>query len=718
MGSAASVFSDFSDKSDGDCVDAAYLRAKFGAAFQERAFNRLASPDGRLHAEKVGLLMEQCLREAHAKQQWWTHLDATKVMVGEDAGDMAPDPQTPLEKMQFMFKWADLDGDGYLNMKETKRLMSLSGQDLDKDGWIEISQSLSFNPLIGMSFDCCKQVWDDIEDDYLAVKAQEKLEFMFQWCDKDGDGFLSYDEVAAMVKIQDATATFEKAEFNDECVRLGCDPEKGLTLAAVKILWKDDADAVYEIVKKDEKMRQMFRWADKDWNGYLDRKEAEALQLLTTPGFEMTPEMWNAFAEQSGFDPAKGFDYETASALWEDVDEDYAALFGQADREAAAAQAFISELEECWTALMRSETDGAAFDTRADVEAFGLTCDEETAGLAFKWLKRAVTTKASSKSFHKAKECVRALLASDAFWKGLGCRGNSWLRKANVFNDEEFAQFRELCIEKLKEIGNEYKHYFDEHKIGDKLGHLGADIVPGAPVRQPFRPCPNLPLKGPGAPFTNDGTGEDQYLVHLKLLSHALDHKFQQKVAAACDRANAQAARGGGGAAAAAVEDAPKAVEHRPAPVKTLTRMSAKLRGDHLMNEAPRSAANVDTIRCGVCCDTPADLENAYNAIKEEFGDRIVRIKNGYSNDYDPNVSFHYRGMLVNIEWHTGIKYGELAQTAPVLVAWDLVAAHVCNQEKMSIAKFAKLVDSVRLDVLRSLFCRHRRPICQRGCRA
>lgn len=299
---------------------------------------------------------------------------------------------------------------------------------------------------------------------------------------------------------------------------------------------------------------------------------------------------------------------------------------------------------------------------------------------------------------------MRALLASDAFWKGLGCRGNSWLRKANVFNDEEFAQFRELCIEKLKDIGNEYKHYFDEHKVGDKIGRLGADVVAAAgPVRQPFKPCPNLPLKGPGEPFTNDGSGEDQYLVHLKLLSHALDHTFQQKVAAACDRANAQAARaaggGGGGGAAAGAEGeedgGPKAVAHRPAPVKTLTRMSAKLRGDHLMNEAPRSAANVDTIRCGVCCETPADLENAYNAIKEEFGDRIVRVKNGYSNDYDPNVSYHYRGMLVNIEWHTGVKYGELVKKAPVLVAWDLVAAHVCNQEKMSITDFAQMVDQV-----------------------
>lgn len=101
-----------------------------------------------------------------------------------------------------------------------------------------------------------------------------------------------------MVKIQDANQTFERETFDSQCELVGCDPTKGLTLEAVKSLWKDDADTVYEIVKKDEKMRQMFRWADKDWNGFLDRKEAESLQLLSTPGFVMTPEMWNAFAAQ------------------------------------------------------------------------------------------------------------------------------------------------------------------------------------------------------------------------------------------------------------------------------------------------------------------------------------------------------------------------------------------------------------------------------------
>ncbi len=99
-------------------------------------------------------------------------------------------------------------------------------------------------------------------------------------------------------------------------------------------------------------------------------------------------------------------------------------------------------------------------------------------------------------------------------------------------------------------------------------------------MRQPMPVCPNLPLKGPGEPFTNDGSGEDQcvsasrpetrcccgapptataryrhhqqnlppfrthscttcrYLVHLKLLSHAFNHPFQGKMKRAVQRAN------------------------------------------------------------------------------------------------------------------------------------------------------------------------------------
>ncbi len=27
-----------------------------------------------------------------------------------------------------------------------------------------------------------------------------------------------------------------------------------------------------------------------------------------------------------------------------------------------------------------------------------------------------------------------------------------------------------------------------------------------------------------------------------------------------------------------------------------------------------------------------------------------------YAKEFDPKVSFHYRGLLMNIEWHTGVK--------------------------------------------------------------
>ena len=59
----------------------------------------------------------------------------------------------------------------------------------------------------------------------------------------------------------------------------------------------------------------------------------------------------------------------------------------------------------------------------------------------------------------QVKQCVRALLASDMFWKGLGCRGNSWMRGDDVYNDVEWAEFIGLCKGKLAEIG-------DDHKVG------------------------------------------------------------------------------------------------------------------------------------------------------------------------------------------------------------------------------------------------------------
>lgn len=69
-----------------------------------------------------------------------------------------------------------------------------------------------------------------------------------------------------------------------------------------------------------------------------------------------------------------------------------------------------------------------------------------------------------------------------------------------------------------------------DQNLGEKIGHLGNDVKPSAPVRQVFPVCPNMELPGPGEPFLNDGKGENQYILHLHLLSQAFNGRFQTKV--------------------------------------------------------------------------------------------------------------------------------------------------------------------------------------------
>lgn len=411
---------------------------------------------------------------------------------------------------------------------------------------------------------------------------------------------------------------------------------------------------------------------------YLNRQEANALQKVNNPNDEFTEEIWNAVAQQLGFDPNKGFDYALAKSIWEDYEEDYEKIFGQEKREAQAAQLYISQVVPCWKVMLEDENNSDNVQFRKVANAIGMediTCDEESSTLAFAWLKRAIQTPHGSDDFKQVKLCVRALLSSDAFWKGLGCHGHAWSLEGDLKNDVEWTEFIALCKQELAKIGDRYKGYYDEYHIGDKIGHLGSE-VPAAVVRQPFPPCDNLPLRGPGEKFLNDATGEDQYLAHIVMLSHAFNHRFQQKI----DRVVRDLTDG-------EPEEDPSLVHH-PAPVKTMLRMCAKLRGDHFNNPAPRSSANIDTIRCGVSCDTAEDLERAYNAVKAEFGGKFVRVKNGYSKDYDPNISIHYRGLLVNIEWHTGVKYGDLHKDPSIVVAWDLWSASIVHQPFFSCTDF------------------------------
>lgn len=115
-----------------------------------------------------------------------------------------------------------------------------------------------------------------------------------------------------------------------------------------------------------------------------------------------------------------------------------------------------------------------------------------------------------------------------------------------------------------------------------------------------------------------------------------------------------------------------------------------RFRSDHLMNEAPRSSANIDTIRCGIACKTPSDLRKAYEAVSAEFGGP-VRVKNGYSKSFDPNLSFHYRNLLVNYKFHTGMKYCDMIKDSAINFAWDLFAAKICNEKVMRVQQFDQM---------------------------
>lgn len=698
MGAGASVMSDFSELFEQEGMSTEeVVKELLGPYFKKEVLQdifdglQVDGKDAVPDPQKMKEALDSIKRTEWEKAQWWTFLDVTKLTVGKDAGEIKPVPQTPEQKKRFMFAWADLNGDGFLDRDESARLMELSDQELSDEMWEQLSGMLDFDPDVGMSFVVADRAWSDFDEDFAAIQRLEKVKFMFQWCDKDKNGFVDRAELLEYAHLEDPNTELSDDEWAEICSEAGCDPRKGLTLEVCEKMWLDSVESLHGLILKDEKITQMFNWADTNWNGLLDRKEAERLARVSAgANFVLDEETWRTMAEQAEFDPVRGMDKKKATMFWEDYEEDYALLFGRTHAEAEAAQAYIRNLPACYRMLMLSEEQDLVIDSKeqlmqaAEQYNVPIFCSEEASELAFAWLKRAITTPHGSASFMLVKMGVRALLSSDCFWNGLGCKGNSWSNTpSTVVNDVEWTEFTALCKEKLKEIGDRFKGYYEEHNIGEKLGHLGRDVVvdPANPVRQPFKPCPNLPLKGPGEPFTNDGSGEDQYLMQIKLLSAAFDFHFKQKMKKAVKAATAS----GGDA---------ESIQMRPAPVKTMLRMAAKLRGDHLNNEAPRPAANVDTIRCGIQCRTPEDLERVYHAINAAFDGGVRRVKNGYSPDVDPSKAFHYRGLLMNIEWKTGIKYSQIREMISSQLSWGLFAAFSLNDPDGELDKFAKFVDA------------------------
>lgn len=64
-----------------------------------------------------------------------------------------------------------------------------------------------------------------------------------------------------------------EANFISQLTKLECDPDRGIPwVKARKFLESLDWENVFEAIQADEKMRQMFQWADKNWDGYVDFK--------------------------------------------------------------------------------------------------------------------------------------------------------------------------------------------------------------------------------------------------------------------------------------------------------------------------------------------------------------------------------------------------------------------------------------------------------------
>lgn len=295
---------------------------------------------------------------------------------------------------------------------------------------------------------------------------------------------------------------------------------------------------------------------------------------MSNPEITITVDLWNQLAEDLNFDPNVGIDFRKAKLMWEDYEEDYQALFGQESREAEAAKQFIENIVPSWrTMLLNTGLKGTLNELKlvAADNNIKLFISEEASQLAFAWLQRAIKTRHGSIHFPIVKKSIRALLSSEPFWKGLGCRGNAWSLEGDLFDDTEWADFRKICTNELAKIGDKFKTFYESAKLGHLLGDLGDDIgnknLLSRAVRQPFQPCPNLKLRGPGEKFLNDGTGEDQYIFHITLLSHAFNYPFEQKVAKAIGLAMGTNTG----------SKTPTIIQHK-APVKSMLRMAAKLR--------------------------------------------------------------------------------------------------------------------------------------------
>lgn len=267
--------------------------------------------------------------------------------------------------------------------------------------------------------------------------------------------------------------------------------------------------------------------------------------------------------------------------------------------------------------------------------------------VALHWLHSALER--ISEGQHEYKQPVKWLIANFRLWP-------------DSKNPEErgFVALRDLALKKLDDIGLRYEQsVFVTRCLSDSLGDLGADIAAVRPRQDEYLPLPAHIATPEDGPWTLISPSM-AYVALLLTAVHALDPYFQEAAQSICQAA--------GGACSA------------PKP-KGLMRMVAKLIGDHVDAEVPKSAENIDTNRTAWTFQDPESFRQAFDGATAGFGPPL-RVKNGYSADFDAmSISKGYRNILANYRYSPdGLTWGSLAREERTEDAWKKLRTSTVKQ--------------------------------------
>ncbi len=229
--------------------------------------------------------------------------------------------------------------------------------------------------------------------------------------------------------------------------------------------------------------------------------------------------------------------------------------------------------------------------------------------------------------------------------------------------------FIQDCKSKAMECGQEVQHYFVEKDLGNVLG---ASVLPDAfgkfcvgesGLRQVV-PCnaneaerrqdSTMPRSFPRTTGHSQLWSEKCYIHAMRMVAMGIDASFQKLVGDVCVRSKGLYTKGC---------------------IKGFVRMLNKCLSpdDHLLEEYPRPALNIDLNRNACTFENPEELLSFIDSMKQE-GKKIaphpVRIKNMMLFDTDQaREHFFYRTVMINWLYTPGCTYTELAALAMPL--WD-----------------------------------------------